>query len=189
MIVQGDEFGRTQLGNNNAYCQDNELSWMGWTLTPTQRGLLEWTQRVVKLRREHPVFRRRRYFQGREIRGAEVKDVAWLQPDGGEMTDEAWSENDHAIGVYIAGEAPNLQDERGDPLRDDNMLILLNSRDEETRFVLPLQGRRRSRWRVELDSARPRERSSPVRGGNYTVAGRSIVVLSQAPVQELGRNI
>jgi glycogen operon protein len=179
MILHGDEFGRSQGGNNNAYCQDNEISWLNWDLTPEQRQLLEWTKRVTKLRRDHPVLRRRRYFQGRAIRGAGVKDISWLQPDGTEMTDEAWNEGNQALGVYIAGAATDLLDVRGDPLTDDNMLVILNGRDEDVTFTLPVLGRRRGGWRVALDSARPREQSAPIRGGAYTVAGRSIAVLGQ----------
>jgi glycogen operon protein len=179
MILHGDEFGRTQGGNNNAYCQDNEISWMNWNLTPEQRQLLEWTRRVTKLRRDHPVLRRRRYFQGRSIRGAGVKDISWFQPDGSEMTDEAWAQDDQLLGVYIAGAAADLLDVRGDPVTDDNMLLLLNGRDEAVTFSFPVYGRRRGGWRVMLDSARPKETTTPVRGGAYTLAPRSIAVLGQ----------
>ena len=178
MILHGDEFGRTQHGNNNAYCQDNEISWMKWHLTPHERQMLEWTKRVVKLRRDHPVFRRRRYFQGRPIRGAGVKDIYWIQPDGSEMDDDAWSDDDQVIGLYIAGAGSDLLDERGDPLHDDNILLLLNSRDEAIEFTLPLQGRRRSGWRIEVDSARPRDRKRAVRSGSYRLEPRSIAVVS-----------
>jgi glycogen operon protein len=125
------------------------------------------------------VLRRRRYFQGRSIRGAGVKDISWIQPDGTEMTDEAWSDEDRVIGVYIAGASSDLLDVRGDPVTDDNMLLLLNGGDEDIVFTLPVQGRRRGGWRVALDSARPRENTTPVRGGSYTVAARSIAVLGQ----------
>jgi glycogen operon protein len=178
MILHGDEFGRSQGGNNNAYCQDNEISWMKWHLAPRERQMLEWTKRVVKLRRDHPVFRRRRYFQGRPIRGAGIKDIYWLQPDGTEMTDETWSTDHQALGVYIAGAASDLLDVRGDPAQDDNMLVLLNPGEADVEFTLPLQGRRRSGWRIELDTARPRENRRPVRGTTYALEHRSIAVLS-----------
>jgi isoamylase len=180
MVLHGDEYGRTQHGNNNAYCQDNETSWMNWHLTPRGRQMLEWTRRVIALRRDHPVFRRRRYFHGRPIRGAGVKDIYWLQPDGNEMDDAAWSDANRAVGVYIAGAAADLQDARGDPATDDNMLLLLNSRDEDIEFTLPLQGRRRSGWRVELDTARPRDSKRAIRGPTYRLERRSIAVLSHA---------
>jgi glycogen operon protein len=179
MILHGDEFGRTQGGNNNAYCQDNEISWMQWDLEPRQRQMLEWTKRVVKMRRDHPVFRRRRYFQGRPIRGAGVKDIYWIQPDGTEMTDEAWDEDDQLLGVYIAGAASDLLDQRGDPIQDDNILLLLNSRDESIEFTLPTQGRRRAGWRIEVDTARPQERRRAIRSAGYTLQPRSMAVLTQ----------
>jgi glycogen operon protein len=178
MILHGDEFGRSQGGNNNAYCQDNEISWMNWQLSPRQKQMLEWTRRVIKLRHDHPVFRRRRYFQGRPIRGAGVKDIYWLRPDGTEMTDEAWSDDDNVIGVYIAGAAADLQDLRGDPARDDNMLLLLNSSDERIDFTLPVQGGRPGGWRIEADAARPQDRRRPVRGTAYRLDPRSIAVLT-----------
>jgi glycogen operon protein len=126
------------------------------------------------------VFRRRRYFQGRPIRGEGVKDIYWLQPDGSEMDDEAWSDDDQAVGVYIAGAAADLLDERGDPTRDDNMLLLFNSRDEDIEFRLPMQGRRRSGWRIELDTARLGERRHAVQGVTYLLERRSVAVLSHA---------
>jgi glycogen operon protein len=178
MILHGDEYGRTQHGNNNAYCQDDELSWMQWQLDAPQRQMLEWTKRVVELRRQHAVFRRRRYFQGRPIRGAGVKDVYWLNQDGSEMTDEDWSNDDTALGVYIAGAASDLLDHRGDPINDDNMLVLLNSDADEIVFKLPFQRMRRAGWRLELDTSRPGERARPLRGGSYKVAPRSMAVLS-----------
>src|SRR5512146_68164 len=124
MILHGDEYGRTQGGNNNAYCQDNEISWMQWNLGPAQRQMLDWTRRVVELRRQHAVLRRRRYFQGRPIRGAGVKDIYWLDPDGSEMTDEDWGNDDTVLGVYIAGASADLLDQRGDPIIDENMRVL-----------------------------------------------------------------
>ena len=91
MLSGGDEIGRTQRGNNNAYCQDGELTWFTWPATGTAVRLLDFTRRLIRLRLDHPVFRRRRFFQGRRIRGSAVKDLSWLQPDGAEMTDEEWN--------------------------------------------------------------------------------------------------
>ncbi|HEX5370547.1 MAG TPA: glycogen debranching protein GlgX [Dehalococcoidia bacterium] len=178
MILHGDEYGRSQDGNNNAYCQDNEISWLQWDLEPAQRQMLEWARRVVEFRRQHPVFRRRRYFQGRPIRGAGVKDIYWLDPDGTEMTDEDWSNDDTVLGVYIAGASADLLDQRGDPIIDENVLVILNSGAEEIAFKLPFPRTRRATWRLELDTARPGERSRAVRGGTYRVATRSMAVLS-----------
>jgi isoamylase len=177
MVLHGDERARTQFGNNNAYCQDNEISWMSWESEPLANQMLEWTKRVVRLRKEHPVFRRHRYFQGRPIRGAGTKDIYWLQPDGTEMTDEAWSENDQDLAVYIAGAAADLLDDRGEPVRDDTMLILLNAGAAETTFVLPVFGGRKT-WRLLLDTSQPRLNNERVRGTTYTLPSRSIAVLS-----------
>jgi glycogen operon protein len=114
MISGGDEMSRTQRGNNNAYCQDNELSWTPWDLTPSQREFLEFTQRLVHLRRQQPVLTRRKYFQGRSIRGAGVKDIYWLDPSGREMTDEAWTAPFvRSLGVLMVGDAIDDVDERG----------------------------------------------------------------------------
>lgn len=114
MISGGDEMSRTQLGNNNAYCQDNELSWTPWDLTPTQQEFLDFTRRLVHFRRRQPVLTRRTYFQGRSIRGASVKDIYWLDPSGREMTDEAWNAPFvRSLGVLMVGDAIDEVDERG----------------------------------------------------------------------------
>ena len=94
MLQMGDEIGRTQQGNNNAYCQDNEISWVDWKLDRPRRELLEFTRLVIQYFHEHPVLRRRKFFQGRKIRGSEVKDLAWFRPDGKEMADEDWNNPD-----------------------------------------------------------------------------------------------
>ncbi|MEZ4554428.1 MAG: glycogen debranching protein GlgX [Dehalococcoidia bacterium] len=178
MILHGDEYGRTQRGNNNAYCQDNELSWMDWSLGPAQRQMLEWTRRMVEFRRRHPVFRRERYFQGRPIRGAGTKDIHWLKPDGTEMDDEDWQQADRTLGVLIAGAAADLIDGRGEPVRDDDMLLLVNSGDEEREYSLPLHVHRRSGWRLELDTARTAERGRALRARSYVLQPRSMAILS-----------
>ena len=124
MISHGDELGRTQHGNNNAYCQDNELTWIDWDLTDEQKALLDFATRIIHFRLSQPVLRRRRYFQGRSIRGGGVKDVAWLAPDGHEMNDDAWNADFvKSIGMLLAGNA--IEEGRGrraanpgDTLRD-----------------------------------------------------------------------
>src|SRR5207248_3331239 len=117
MISHGDEMGRTQQGNNNAYCQDNELTWIDWELDTEKRALLNFTTKLVHFRLSQPVFRRRKYFQGRSIRGGEVKDVAWLAPDGREMTDEAWNADFvRSIGMLLNGSAIEEVNERGEPV-------------------------------------------------------------------------
>ena len=139
MLLAGDETGRTQNGNNNAYCQDNEMSWVNWDLSAADRDLLTFVQRIIALRREHPVFRRRKFFQGRAIRGSEVKDLHWFKPDGKEMDDDEW---DHdfvrCLGVYLDGEGMDDHDGRGRPIRDDNFLLLINGHHEGVDFRLPV---------------------------------------------------
>src|SRR5574339_527590 len=138
MISGGDEMGRTQRGNNNAYCQDNELSWTDWELTPERRDFLEFTRRVIRIWKEHPVLRRRKFFQGRRIRGAEVLDIAWLDPSGREMTDEVWNSPDvRSLGVRLNGDAINEVDERGARIIGDTLLLMLNAGEQPIAFTLP----------------------------------------------------
>src|SRR6185295_2810047 len=101
MLLAGDEMGRTQVGNNNAYCQDNEVSWVNWELSPEGRQLLEYTRRLIGLRNAHPLFRRRTFFRGRAVRDPAIKDVLWLAPSGTEMTDEEWNQSfARCLGVF-----------------------------------------------------------------------------------------
>jgi isoamylase len=179
MILHGDEYGRSQQGNNNAYCQDNEISWMRWDLLPEEKAMLEWTKSVIDLRRRHHVLRRRGYFQGRSIRGSGVKDIYWLRADGSEMSDEDWGDDDSTLGLYIAGASSDLLDERGDPVQDQSLLLLFNSDSQKVVFKLPSLGANHSRWRLELDTASPPEQGVLLQDGAYDLAGRSMAVFSQ----------
>jgi glycogen operon protein len=138
MFVAGDEMGRTQLGNNNVYCQDNALGWVNWKLSQEDREFMAFVTRLIALRREHPVFRRRNFFQGRSIRGTEVKDIHWLKPDGAEMSDDEWA-NDFArcLGVILSGDAMQDFVSQGRPVRDDNFLLLFNAHHEPLDFKVP----------------------------------------------------
>lgn len=180
MICGGDEIGRTQQGNNNAYCQDNELSWFDWKLDRPARELLAFTSRLIAIRREHPVFRRRRFFQGRRIHGSEVKDLAWFRPDGKEMTDEDWNTG-HArsLMLRLAGDAIEESDDRGRPVTDDTFLVLLNAHHEPLAFTLPAH-KRGVRWVRVLDTAAPRagKAVTTYKGGETClVESRSLAVL------------
>ncbi|HEX3034291.1 MAG TPA: glycogen debranching protein GlgX, partial [Thermodesulfobacteriota bacterium] len=138
MLLHGDEIGRTQHGNNNAYCQDNKISWVDWNLDERKSDLLEFTRYVIHLSNEHPVLHRRKFLQGRKIRGSEVKDLTWFRPDGKEMTEEGWSNPEtRCFGLRLAGDAIDEFDERGNRIVDDTLLILLNSHYESVPFVLP----------------------------------------------------
>jgi isoamylase len=184
MLVAGDELGRTQSGNNNAYCQDSELSWVNWDLEAEDRELLEFTRRLIALSKDHPVFRRRTFLQGRHIHGTGVKDVVWLKPNGAEMTEEEWRHSfARCLGVTLAGEAMEEVDERGQPTKDDNFLLLLNAHHEAIPFVLPAI-RPRTYWTLEFDTSRDvapdRDGLYPA-GRSYALQGRSLVLLREIP--------
>ena len=181
MLCGGDEMGRTQHGNNNAYCQDSEISWVDWTLNKPQQALLTFTRSLIALRQKHPVFRRRRFFQGRRIRGAEVKDLYWLRPDGKEMTDEDWALGYvRCLGVRLAGDAMDEKDSKGRPLQDETFLMLLNAHHEPRPFTLPAH-KRGVRWQPVFDTALYDKNGKPVtllRGGDqYDLEARSLAVL------------
>ena len=153
MLLAGDELGRTQGGNNNAYCQDNEISWIDWNLDEDDTQLLEFTRRLIALRRAHPALRRRDFFQGRPIHGGGVKDIFWFKPDGTEMTDEEWSQSfARGLGVYLSGAGLTETDGRGRPVRDDDFLILFNAGHEGLSFTLPAPGGE-SHWLALLDTS------------------------------------
>ncbi|MBI4294229.1 MAG: glycogen debranching protein GlgX [Betaproteobacteria bacterium] len=179
MLLAGDETGRTQMGNNNAYCQDNEISWLNWDLGEEEKQFLEFTQHMIGLRRAHPVFRRRDFYQGRPLHGKDVKDIVWFKPDGREMSDDEWNQHfARSLGVYLAGEALTETDERGRPVRDRNVLVLFNAHHEPISFVLPdLDG---VQWHGFLDTAFEHGFSATgvlKPGGEYPLQGRSLALL------------
>ncbi len=181
MLCGGDEIGRTQNGNNNAYCQDNEISWFNWNLDHSHLDLLAFVRSLIAFRRRHPVLRRRRFFQGRHIRGSEVKDLSWFRPDGKEMTDEDWNAGyARSLALRLAGDAIAEKDEKGRPIIDDTLLILLNAHHTPLAFTLPAH-KRGIRWRPLLDTAVTGETAKPVsilKGGvQYEMEARSIAVL------------
>ena len=157
MIAHGDELGRTQEGNNNVYCQDNELSWVDWEAGRTEENasLTAFTGRVTALRAEHPIFRRQRFFQGRAIRGSSVDDIAWLRPDGEQMTDDDWNAGyARTVAVFLNGQSIPDYDELGQRVVDDSFLLLINAYHEQIDFTLPDKGYA-SRWDTALDTADP----------------------------------
>jgi glycogen operon protein len=182
MFAAGDEMGRTQHGNNNAYCQDNALSWVDWQLDAADREMLDFVRQVIALRKAHPVFRRRTFFQGRPIRGSEIKDILWLKPDGTEMSDDAWAhEFARCLGVYLSGAAMIEQDRRGQPIRDDNFLLLFNAHHEAIAFHMPSFGAQ-CRWQPILDTSRGDRGDADAHfpgGEPYVLAGRSLALLVQ----------
>ncbi|HLL76038.1 MAG TPA: glycogen debranching protein GlgX [Pyrinomonadaceae bacterium] len=180
MLVAGDEMGRTQFGNNNAYCQDNEISWLDWNLDESRRDLFDFTRFLIKFFHQHPVLRRRKFFQGRPVRGSEVQDITWFRPDGEEMSERDWHDPARrSIAVRLAGDAIDETDERGRRLTDDTLLLLLNAHHEPMTFVLPAH-RGEVRWHLAIDTRAPtgRRRNSPrVRGGGkYRLVARSVAL-------------
>ncbi|MEP7071376.1 MAG: glycogen debranching protein GlgX [Verrucomicrobiota bacterium] len=154
MLCGGDEFGRTQQGNNNAYCQDNEVSWFDWeNRDADQQQLLEFTRRMIVLRREHPVFRRPKFFQGRRIRGSEISDVMWFNARGSEMSDEEWaSPSVRCLGMLLSGDTIDVFTFTGEPIRDDTFLFLVNAHYEAVPFLLP--GREHLEWELMMDTTK-----------------------------------
>jgi isoamylase len=153
MLLGGDEFGRTQKGNNNAYCQDNEISWLNWEKRDEkQKALFEFTRELIQLRHEHPVFRRPKFFQGRRIRGSEIKDVMWFNPGGNEMSEKDWSlPFARCLGMMLSGDTIDVLSFQGEPIRDDTFLFVINAHYEIISFLLP--GHEGVEWELLVDTA------------------------------------
>ncbi|MBE9009432.1 glycogen debranching protein GlgX [Pseudanabaenaceae cyanobacterium LEGE 13415] len=180
MIVMGDEMGRTQNGNNNAYCQDNELSWLDWDLCDRNQDLLNFTRELIHFRHEHPVFRRQRWFQGQAIHGSSVSDIAWFNLDGNDMTCEQWCNGyAKAITVFLNGNELPDRGPKGGRIRDNSFLLLFNAHWEMLEFVLPARLRQR-KWTAIINTKEPRFITEKITfSGTKTVPvmGRSLVVL------------
>jgi isoamylase len=174
MLLGGDEIGRTQDGNNNAYCQDNELSWFDWE--DVDEDLQAWCRQVTHLRREHPVFRRRRWFQGRKIRG--VEDLAWFRFDGEEMGEDDWETGyARSVGVFLNGASITTTDTYGGRIVDDSFFLMFNASDIGLPWILP-SGAHSREWIVELDTDLSHEPGTEIpAGGSIELAPRSMVVL------------
>jgi isoamylase len=183
MLLGGDEMGRTQFGNNNAYAQDGPISWFAWRLTDADRQLLEFTRGLIQLFRAHPVLRRRHFFQGRRIRGSSVKDLTWFAPDGDEMTDAQWRAHGvRAIGLRLAGDAIDERGPRGERVVDDTLLLLLNAGDEAVEFRLPTTVH--DGWLLAFDTRSPEppamaDGERQPAGSIYRLIERSVAVFRQ----------
>ncbi len=181
MIGHGDELGRTQRGNNNGYCQDNEITWVDWE--NVDEHLLEFTRAVTALRRAHPVFRRRRFFDGRPVRrvaGTRIRDIAWFSPDGTEMSEEAWEVSfGRCVAMFLNGDGIPDTDSRGERITDDSFLLCFNGHHGPVRFGVP-PTEYAEKWQVVLDTADghpPQEQPTADAGGLITVSARSLLVL------------
>lgn len=178
MISHGDEVGRTQRGNNNAYCQDNEISWVSWDLDPREREMLEFTREVFRITQSNPVFRRRRFFDGNRVADRGTKDVTWIRPEGGEMSIEDWADlENQALGMLIPGEASDDVDERGRPNRGQTLLLLLNAGARSRVFLLPVLAEG-GQWQEVVNTAHPSRRQ--LKTGGIGVAPHSLLLLCYA---------
>ncbi len=184
MLLGGDEIGRTQRGSNNGYAQDNEISWFDWDLKRRDRQLLAFTRSLIRLFSLHPVLRRRRFFQGRQIRGSRVKDLTWYAPNGVEMNDDEWqAPGVKTLGVQFAGDAIEERGPRGERVTDDTLLIILNADDKPVAFELP-NHETAKRWEVVFDTVHPTfggAHGEFEEGAVYRVAERSVVCLRRLP--------
>ncbi len=176
MLLGGDELGRTQLGNNNGYCQDNELSWYDWESADEQ--LLAFVRRLVRFRSDHPTFRRRRWFEGRDLHGSDVFDIEWFNAGGKPMTDDDWNNGlVRSLTVYLNGQVIPAPDYYGNRITDDSFLLLFNPNSEATGFHMP-DGLETMSWRVEIDTATDHQRDAIVSTQDvWTVAPWAVVVL------------
>jgi isoamylase len=174
MLLGGDELGRTQKGNNNAYAHDNDISWYDWSHADT--SLMEFTSRLIRLRHRHPVFCRRRWFQGRQIQGSQVSDIGWFTPGGAEMSEDDWQAGfARSLGVFLNGRAIPTPNERGEQVIDDSFYVMLNSHHEPVEFRLPEQ-KWAERWAELLDTAADNDYLTEEQLGPEHGAGESMQV-------------
>ncbi|MDD5462260.1 MAG: glycogen debranching protein GlgX [Methylococcales bacterium] len=180
MLLAGDEMGRTQLGNNNAYCQDNEISWVNWDLQSEEQELLAFVQRLIHFREQHPVFHRQHFFQGRPIKGAGIRDIIWLNPNGEEMGQDEWNQSlAYCLGVFLGGEALDERDEHDMPIHDNDFLLLLNAHNEAITFTLPSY-KTNIRWQLVLDTNEPDAPGHDyLSGENYVLNSHALALLNQ----------
>jgi glycogen operon protein len=181
MITAGDELGKTQRGNNNAFVQDNDVSWLSWSEAPEQRGLLEFCRDVFAFRRRHPVFRRPGFFKGQRVGGSELKDIAWFHRTGREMAAHDWQKpEDCALALLLAGDALDWRNAAGEAVIDDSFLLLLNGSRKSVEFTLPSLDWGK-RWSLRIDT----RESTILHEGEYVAGAR--VVLDQNTTMVLKR--
>jgi isoamylase len=181
MLSSGDELSKTQHGNNNAYCQDNEISWLDWALDDRRKAFLDFSRRVIHFWKGQPVLQRRRFFHGRPLRGSGVKDLIWLDPSGKSMTTRAWNAPFvRCIGVRLDGDAIEEMNERGERIRGETLLLLMNAHHGAIQFALRKEKTGRH-WELVLDTANPAEAGGAFGGGEiYALQGRSLAVFRLA---------
>jgi glycogen operon protein len=187
MMLAGDEMGRSQGGNNNAYCQDNEISWVHWELTAEQRDLVKFVTFMIKVLKDQPVLRRRRFLRGHPLPGRQTKDVTWFDPGGQEMSDAAWASSAaRGLGILLSGTEIGETDERGDPVSGATLFLMFNTDDRTTVFALPPH-RAAERWERVLDTAATHwSLRSVLTEATYPASGRSVVVCRLGPWADAG---
>jgi isoamylase len=182
MLLAGDELSHTQQGNNNTYCQDNELTWLNWELNDEERDFLEFVRQMIAIRRTQPVLQRRKFFQGRAIFGADIEDITWFEPSGEAMGEEAWNAGfNQCFGFRMPGDLIGDVDERGQEIRGDSMLILMNAFHEPIPFIIPARFKG-ERWQRLFDTAQPTTEPEWFASEQaYELAGRSLVAFRTRP--------
>jgi isoamylase len=184
MLLHGDEIGRTQAGNNNGYCQDSPVTWINWEISTEHEVQLDFVRRLAALRHAHPVFRRRRFFDGKPVavEGEDLRDIAWFTPAGAEMTQQDWDTGyAKSVAVFLNGEAIPSPDPRGRPIVDQSFLLLFNAGDEGIDFQIPPAVYGES-WEIVIDTTTPIEveRASAKAATAFEVEARAMVVLRRA---------
>jgi glycogen operon protein len=190
MLLAGDELSHTQNGNNNTYCQDNELTWLNWELDEDKQNFLEFVRSVSQIWREQPVFQRSTFFQGRSIRGTDIRDISWFNPSGNEMSDADWSAGFvQCLGVRLAGDLIGDVNERGEPIVGDTTLLILNAYHESLDFVLPAT-KGDQRWELVFDtSAVDATKNASAGHDKFQINGRSVVLFTTRLPEEVGQTI
>lgn len=182
MLLSGDELSHTQHGNNNAYCQDNEISWLDWNLDDRRQRFLAFAKKVTRIWREQPVLKRRKFFQGRSIRGEGIKDLSWFSPTGKDMSDQDWAAFVRCIGMRLAGDLVGEVDEHGEPIVGDTLLVLLNAHYEPIPFTLPPTNPEHA-WELLYDTANDEAATLVLAAGQpYPLHDRSLALFRTVPV-------
>jgi glycogen operon protein len=189
MLLSGDELSHSQKGNNNAYCQDNEITWLNWELNDAQKQFLQFIKQVVQIRKSQPVFQRRRFFLARAIRGSDIKDISWFGPDGTEMSDDAWGAGFvKCLGVRLAGDLIGDVDERGEEICGETLMLLFNAHHELLPFTLPAT-KSEHHWERLLDTAAENAELVVMQGAEeYPLQARSVVLLRTRLPEEKGQS-
>jgi glycogen operon protein len=190
MLLSGDEMGHTQQGNNNTYCQDNELTWLNWKLDEAALALLSFTRRLIGLRRKHPGLRRHKFDADKIRPHSESPDMIWFRPDGQEMTDEEWSLGwNRSLGLLMSGSDLGQFSEAGEEIKDDNFLLMLNCHHEPIQFYLPAASAS-GRWQIIIDTANPTQNEPIVVEPNQPVDVRPLsMVVACDPLESSSEKI